>query len=106
MIQNNEEARHVAQEQELIASEEFKLLPSEELLSIWEHTQLVESEVRTRFGASVAMIPNYEKIIISELHQRLLNSALDIKLTVQTRKKAAQKPRLKRRCPRPIHSRG
>ncbi len=97
-----EDAYKIAKEQEIIASEEFKTLPDDELLNIWEHTQLVEMEVRQRFGASVAVAPNYEAMIVSELHNRLItNNILDIYYAKSLRN-TSKKPRLKRRSPNPV----
>ncbi len=92
----------IADEQRMFALEEFKSLPDNELLNIWEHTQLVEIEVRQRFGAAVSMAPNYEELILSELHNRLINKEkLEFSFQIK-HKKNIKKPRLKRRSPNPL----
>ncbi len=91
----------IADEQKMLALEEFKSLPDNELLNIWEHTQMVEMEVRERFGVAVSMAPNYEEMILSELHTRLI-SKNNLELSFHRKKaKEIKKPRLKRRCPNP-----
>lgn len=85
----------IVQEQELLAWEEFKLLQADELLNIWEQTQTVEMEMRTQLGSHIVLAPNYEKIILLELHSRILNNSLVIS-PPKTEKKV-QKPRIKRK---------
>ncbi len=105
MIHKFEDAQNMINEQELMACEEFTKLPGEELLSIWEQTQTVEFEVRSRFGTAVSMAPNYEKIILMELHKRLLKNTLIFQLP-EVKQKKLRKPRAKRTCPRPLYTRG
>ncbi len=105
MIQKPEDVDSIIEDQEILASEEFSQMPSEELLSVWEHTQSMEMDLRNRFGNYVMVAPNYEKIIVHELHNRLLNNTLQLTLP-KIKKKKAKRPRLKRISPSPVLSRG
>ncbi len=100
-MQNIDDAHDMMIDQEQMAQEDFREMEGDELLSIWEHTQSMEMDIRSRFGNNVVLSPDYEKIIIHELHNRLLNDTLDLSLPKIKRKKSFR-PRLKRRCPSPL----
>ncbi len=99
------EAQGIIKEQELAAHEEFKSVSADELLSIWEQTQAVEFQMRENFGHHVVLAPNYEKIILDELQNRLINETLLIQLPKRLRK-ASKKPKHMRKSPNPVISRG
>ncbi len=100
-MHNIDDAHDMMNDQEQMAVEDFREMEGDELLSIWEHTQSMEMDIRSRFGDNVILSPNYEKIIIHELHNRLLNNTLDLSMPKALRKKS-YKPRAKRRCPHPL----
>ncbi len=100
-MQNIDDAHDMMTDQEQMAVEDFREMEGDELLSIWEHTQSMEMDIRSRFGNNVVLSPDYEKIIIHELHNRMLNDTLDLSLPPVRRKKSFR-PRLKRRCPSPL----
>ncbi len=98
------EAQGIIKEQELAALEEFKNVSADELLSIWEQTQTMEFQMRENFGSHVVLAPNYEKIILEELQNRLFNETLLIKLPKRA-KRSMKKPRRAKKSPNPIISR-
>ncbi len=105
MIDRHDDVDGIIEDQEILASEEFSQMPSEELLSVWEHTQNMEMDLRSRFGNYVMLAPDYEKMIVNELHSRLLNNTLQLSLP-KFEKKKMKRPRQKRICPSPKFSRG
>ncbi len=98
---NINDAQSMIKEEERIALEEFRTIPDDELLTIWEQTQTLEMEMRENLGSHVIFAPNYEKIILSELHSRLLNNTLNISMP-HKEKKSTLRPRLKRQSPNPV----
>ncbi len=98
------EAQGIIKEQELAAHEEFKNVSADELLSIWEQTQAMEFQMRENFGHHVVLAPNYERIILDELQNRLINQTLLIQVP-KTVRKYSKKPRNFRKTPNPVISR-
>lgn len=98
---NYNDAQSMIQEEERIALEEFRNIPDDELLTIWEQTQSIEMEMRENLGAQLVFTPNYEKIILLELHSRMANNMLNISIPHREYKKLLR-PRAKRNSPNPI----
>ena len=69
--------------QPFVADEPFdkrvKTLADNELLEIWEETQQLEDLLRTQMQTDLAMAPEYERLIVSELQLRSNRALLHVR---------------------------
>ena len=56
-----------------------KTLADNELLEIWEETQQLEDLLRTQMQTDLAMAPEYERLIVSELQLRSNRALLHVR---------------------------
>ena len=56
-----------------------KTLADNELLEIWEETQQLEDLLRTQMQPDLAMAPEYERLIVSELQLRSNRALLHVR---------------------------
>lgn len=56
-----------------------KMLADNELLEIWEETQQLEDLLRTQMQTDLAMAPEYERLIVSELQLRSNRALLHVR---------------------------
>lgn len=54
-------------------------LADNELLEIWEETQQLEDLLRTQMQTDLAMAPEYERLIVSELQLRSNRALLHVR---------------------------
>lgn len=57
----------------------MKTLADNELLEIWEETQQLEDLLRTQMQTDLAMAPEYERLIVSELQLRSNRALLHVR---------------------------
>ena len=69
--------------QPLVDDEPFdkrvKTLADNELLEIWEETQQLEDLLRTQMQTDLAMAPEYERLIVTELQLRSNRALLHVR---------------------------